>query len=193
MELPSKVVYTEQRAGVMTELEIFIWGPKAHGIGVSTGIVRCGSYWGMRMRRKMIRGDKRMRSNQKEWKNIPLGRDSVEFEVLELVEVWVIVRSTVQLAQLAERSWWTAQLNAMLSNFAASKYLFIALFKFTWCSRLHFVPAQDQVLGMFVNYKSLEEDTLVFLWDKFYCSWVHTVEGPFSSCVALNTVLPKWN
>lgn len=66
MELPSKVVYTEQRAGVMTELEIFIWGPKAHGIGVSTGIVRCGSYWGMRMRRKMIRGDKRMRSNQKE-------------------------------------------------------------------------------------------------------------------------------
>lgn len=66
MELSSKVVYTEQRAGAMTELEMFIWGPKAHGIGVSTGIVRCGPYWGMRLRRKMIGGDKRMRSSQKE-------------------------------------------------------------------------------------------------------------------------------
>lgn len=66
MELSSKVVHTEQRAEVMTELEMFIWGAKAHRIGVSTGIVRCGPYWRMRLRRKVIGGDKRMRNSQKE-------------------------------------------------------------------------------------------------------------------------------
>lgn len=66
MELSSKVVYTEQGAGVMTELELLIWGPKAHGIGVSIRIVRCGPYWGMRLRRKMVGGHKRTRNSQKE-------------------------------------------------------------------------------------------------------------------------------
>ena len=189
----------------MTELEMYIWEPKVHWIGDSTRRVGCGphdglgagrAHWGKRLRRAMARAheeDEEWPEGMEEWATGegPCRVWGVGAGVgLSPRKVYSSASSLlVPLTVLAERSRWTSLLNAKLSNLAASKYHFSCFVWIHMVSKTVFCACSRAGFGhMFANHKYLEEDALVFLWDKFSCSRIHTLECPFNICLALSTM-----